>query len=328
MTYQLNQLIRASDYNSFAGASGTSSYGSEPSAATLAGGASIGRMYGPGYGSWGWNQSDISLSPVVADALIRTGSWTNLRNILAKIRTHQTGSADALIPSTAVLAANHQIEAHVIANNSYDLPAVIALALANRFQMSGGTLFALANMTRATSWGSSTGGIQGIFEISFADANAAGFFFNTGGYIQFGLTQPVTTTQDADWADAFSTRIGSIRFNGAGGSNTGSVSVTSSVGYYQLTNVYQTVWLGTGANGFVNAHYAANTVKVEALVSGTAANGRPGETLRFRVTCTDTHTGTSDSVSSGTVVTMSAVKDTTNLTTVPATPTGSVITGW
>lgn len=331
MSYAVGQIIRVGEYNGFAGASGTGSYVAEPSSATIAGGASLGLLYGPGYGSYGYNQSDISLSPVSSGDPIRTGEWTNLRNILAKVRTHQNGSVDSLVPPTSVFATNHVVEAHESSaptSNPYDFDSMINLALANRFALSGGTLISLQTMTRSGSWGAGAGTIQGVLRTVWANADAAGFFFNTGGYVRFNFTQPVSTSQDSDWADAFTTRIASVKFGAKSVTNTGTVSISTVLGYYALTGSYQTVWLGTGANGFVNASYSPNTVRIEALVSGASAHGRPGTTIDFRITLNESHTGPIDQVSSGTAVSMSVVKDTTVLTTVPATPTGSIQTNW
>ena len=333
MTYALNQLIRIGDYNSFVGANGTSTYVSSPGGVTIASGANLGILYGPGYGSWGYNQSDISLTPVTTSDLIKSSHWTDLRNVLANIRTHQNGSVDVLVPPTSVMAVGHVIEAHVAAaptNDSYDLPAMINLAMANRFTMKTPTLFALDTMTRVGTWGAAGGSITGTLTTTFVDADQAGWFFNTGGYIQFLFSQPVTTTQDNDWNTAFVTRIGSMRFGAAGMTCSGTSGFSSGLGYYGLTGTYQTVWLTTSqTNGFVNGHYNTNSIRVEARCTGTSAHGRPGEVIDFRITLTDTHVGLgSDAVSGGTVVAMSAVKDTTNLTTPPATPTGAITINW
>lgn len=331
MTYAVNQLIRVGDFNSFAGASGTSAYGSEPASASLAGGASLGLLYGPGYGSWGYNQSAISLTTVSTSNQIQTGPWTNLRNILAAVRTHQTGAVDSLVPPTGVLVAGHLVDAHESSpptSDPYDFNSVIDLALGNRFTLASGTLITLGTVTRATSWGAGVGTIQSVFRTTWADANAAGFFFNTGGYVRLTFSQPVTTIQDSDWSDAFVNRIGQIRVGAKTTINTGSVSIPTAIGFYNLTGSYQTVWSGSGANGFVNAHYNSNSVQVEALVGGAALNGRPGAYIDFRITLSDPSHNAPDGVSLGTAMAVSVVKDTTNLTTVPATPGYSLTSGF
>lgn len=333
MTYALNQPIRIGEYNSFVGANGTSAYGAEPAGTTVATGANLGIMYGPGYGSWGYNQSAISLATVTTADQIKSSQWTNLRNILANIRTHQTGSVDVLIPSTSLFNVGHVVEAHVVApptSDPYDIPAMIDLAAGNRFAMAAPTLFSLQTMTRVGSWGAAGGNITGTLTCSWADADAAGWFFNTGGYIQFVFSQPITTVQDNDWNTAFAARIGSMRFGATGMTCTGTSGFTSAVGYYGLSGTYQTAWLTTSqTNGFINGHYNTNSIRVEARCTGTPAHGRLGEVVDFRFTLTDDHIGLgTDSVSAGTAVSMTAVKDTTNLTTPPATPGSAITINW
>ncbi len=331
MTYVVNQIIRVGEYNSFAGASGTSTYGSEPGGASITGGASLGLLYGPGYGSWGYNQSDISLSAVTTADLYRTGQWTNLRNILANIRTHQTGSVDVSVPPTSVFAVDHVVEAHNSAaptSNPYDLQNAINAAVGNRFLLAAPTLISLTSMTRSTAWGSGVSSLDGVFSCTWADADAAGFFFNTGGYIRFNFVQPVTTTQDADWSDAFTNRIATLRFGAKSTINTGSVPITTALGYYALTGSYQTVWTGS-VNGFVGHQYVANSVTLQAKVTGSALHGRPGSVVSLWITCADNFTsGFGDQVSLGTQAVMAAVKDTTNLSTIPATPVGAIVSNW
>jgi len=92
-------------------------------------------------------------------------------------------------------------------------------------------------------------------------------------------------------------------------SSTGSSALSSGIGYYDLTDAYQTIIdgtnIGTGA-------YTSNDVLIEAhRLSQSGVNGGNGTGVRVRITLTDQHANAFfDTVSSGTNASFSVLKAT------------------
>jgi hypothetical protein len=113
------------------------------------------------------------------------------------------------------------------------------------------------NSVRTSSW---NGLIYHEFTVTFADADQRRYFFNTGGEIRLSASNTnASAPKGLDWS-ALCTSVGTIKF----GSNT-TISTTgggSSIGNYNLTGTYQTVYSKVGS-GDGSGVYAANTYSVK-----------------------------------------------------------------
>ncbi len=328
MAYQAGDDILDNEINGFIGSGGTAAYASQ--VAVDAAAPCVGAVYGVGFGNRGYGQSGITLTPVVPGQLVASTEWTNMRNALAVVREHQTGSVPALVPPTSLLETGDVIQAHETSppsNDTYDFNSQISSADSSRFSSDSAkrgtfTIAGVSTETRTSAWSST---INHSMRIQFGSEDAARYFFNSGGQIRLDYTHPAGTPQDNDWRSSLITRLGQVRFDYTGTTTTGTSGLSSSIGYYDLIATFQTIInganIGTGA-------YTTNDVLIEAQRdSFGGVNGANGPTVRIRTTLTDQHSNPFfDTVSAGTNVSYS-VRKATFLSGI-VTPTGVLFESW
>jgi hypothetical protein len=285
-----------------------------------------GYLYGVGYGDRGYGQSSPALT-AVATGQVAT-NWSNLRSVLSTLCAWQDTST-TLLPSAAGVAQGAAFVAYPTGETP-SIPDLLALLDTNRLAYQAGNMaltVGAASSTRGSTWGSSTSGITCEFSVTFADENAARYFFNTGGELRIALEHTSTLiSQDSNWNAVLNNLNAAFRANTTV-RLTGSTGTAQSIGYYQLTTSYQTIYdginTGTGA-------YSANDYLIEAkALSITGSNGAKGSVVYFRVTLTDEHTNAfSDSVDSGTKATLSHLRANAVLSSLPAAPSCAVVTAF
>lgn len=317
MTYEVGQDILDNEINGFVGPQAGSAYASQ--AAVNAAAPCVGAIYGVGFGNRGYGQSAISLSVVTPGQVIGSSEWTALRNALAVIREHQTGSVPGTVPPTSVLEVGDVIQAHESGpptNDAYDFDSQISAADSNRLVADSAKVGTFATTgtssnTRGSPWGSGSGSIDLEFTVSFGSEDAARYFFNSGGQVRIDMSHPAGTAQDNDWRASLITRVGQVRFDYTSTSSTGTSGLSSSLGYYDLTGSYQTIINGTNIGTGV---YTTNDVFVAARrVSFGGVNGGNGTGVQFQIVLQDQHVGGPapvDSVSAGTSASFSVLKAT------------------
>jgi len=327
MAYVLGDDILDTEYNDFIGASGTAAYASQ--VAVDAAAPCVGAIYGVGYGDRGYGQTTITLTAITAGTVISSAQWTDMRDALAVCSESQDGSPDSLIPPATELEAGDLIQAHesdAPTSDTYDFNSVISDIDTNRFVLDAtkdGTFSTITTSsdTRTSSWGSGTGSIDCQFNYDFGSEDDARYFFNSGGEIRIDLSHPTGSSQDNNWNTALGTALGQVRMGYTATTSTGTSALSSSVGFYDLTDSFQTILdgtnIGTGA-------YSANDVLIEARrLNFSGVNGGNGDGVRVRITLTDQHTNAfSDTVSSGTAASFTVLKAT--FLSGIITPTGSL----
>jgi len=329
MAYEAGDTILDNEYNSFVGVNGTVSYPSQIAADAAA--PCVGIIYGVGYGNRGYGQTGIALSAVTTATPITSAQWTTMRNALAVCSESQSGvvGGSTLIPPITVMEAGDIIQAHESSpptSDAYDFNSVIQSINTNRFttdatKSSVVVTSGVSSNVRGSAWGSASGSINCIFDYAFGSEDAARYFSNSGGELRIDLSHPAGSPQDNDWSASLGTRLGQVRIGTGNTSSTGTSGLSSTVGFYDLTDAYQTVIdgtnIGTGA-------YTTNDVLIEAhRLNFVGTNGGNGDGIRVRITLTDQHTNAfSDLVSAGTTANFSVLKATFLVGIV--TPTGSV----
>lgn len=236
MTYTAGGLIQATDYNGF---------GSQTT------NTNVNNIWGTGSISAGYGQS-TTLPTVAAGGTVTATQWSDLVNRISSIGSH-TGVT--ITSRTAPVAGNTITILNNLATDLTNLYNSRANASA-----SGSTITpATGTWWQATNTPNSAWTITTTHTIAFANANAARYFFNSGGLIKWDVFK-TTTGQEADdeWNDLAQTLSGTIYLSGAnsahtingtaytgttksGGTGT-PTTLNTTVGFYNLTTVASTLY--------------------------------------------------------------------------------------
>ena len=250
MAYQQGDTITASDYNTFA--------------------TNINTIIGTGSADSGYGNTEVAA--VSAGATITAAQWNALLSALQKGANHQG--------TTLTNASNTVAQGGNILPLS-NLEADITLITNNKANADSGNMSTDTGVTssRTTSW---TGTVQHIFTVTFASANAARHFFNSGGEIRFAGSRSggSSTDQNTDWTNLLS-NAGTVKFAETSTTYTGSGGTAASVGFDDLTTSNQQIFTATG-----QGNYSANDWTIEAKAD--AAYGS-ATVLTFTVYFKDDH---------------------------------------
>lgn len=227
MTYSTGGLIQASDYNTFNGATTANVSG------TLL------TVYSTGKGNAGYGQTtSVPTNVAAATDTVTATQWTTLVNAINVVRKHQSGAGFTNIGTYT---------AGTTINATNDVSGNLTNAYTNRlnYQAEGTTttgatfapVFTANNDTNAQT-------IQFSRTATFANADAARYFFNAGGQLNFvvsSITNTGATSRGADIGNLAVTNFGSKRIRSANsGARTGTggtlnTDLTTDRGYYGAT---------------------------------------------------------------------------------------------
>lgn len=275
MSYSPGQTILAADFTAFRGSIAPNSPYGSPSAATQ----KIAALIGVGYGNRGYGQTSTTLNGVSTGDVITASTWNALFSAMGLINSH-TGSALMMPPS---VVAGAVIQALNGTSGRPDIPTLVTTLDSNRLLYSIGqmSLSSQLSSTRTTSWSTT---VTHEFTVSFGSEDTARYFFNTGGqiYASASRTGGSATTLNNAMTVMLST-MGTIKVGASSTTYTGTGGTVYPIGYYGLTNSYQTLFTHTGgpysySYGYSNISY---TLKARAeSISG--INGGNGSTMRFQ----------------------------------------------
>jgi len=256
MTYSVGGLIEATDYNGFA-------------STTTSG--NVNAIWGTGAGNYGYGQS-TTLSTVSAGGIVTATQWADLVNRISSIGSH-TGVT--ITSRTAPVAGNTITILNDLATDLTNLYTSRANAVSSGSTISPAT----GTWWQATNTPNSAWTITTTHTIAFANANAARYFFNSGGLIKWGVAK-TSTGQEADdeWNDLATTLTGTIYLSGAntshtingvaytgttksGGTGTPTTLATTT-GFYNLTTVATTLY-----DQFADSSpYTSDHIRIQATV--------------------------------------------------------------
>ena len=279
MTYSSGGTIEASDYNGFAGGS----------AANVSG--QLNTVLSTGRGNAGYGQTAVSNVTAVTNDVTAT-QWTTLINGVDKVRKHQSG-----VGYTNLTAYTSGQTINVTNNISAALSTAYTSRLTATAQ--GATVTGATNSPNFTL----VNGLPGAtFQFSrtatFASGDAARFFFNAGGQLNFVIISVANndgTTRSASLVTLAATNFASKKLGaqdcvartGTGG--TLNTDGTTNTGYYSLTtsNVAKTTITSTTAT------YTADTFNLYAKSNGVqGSNADAGSVVTLSVDLTSaTQTG-------------------------------------
>ena len=260
MAYQQGDTITASDYNTFA--------------------TNINTIIGTGSNDSGYGNTEVAA--VSAGATITAAQWNALLSALQKGANHQ---------GTTLTNASNTVSAGGNILPLSNLEADITLITNNKATADASNMATDTGVTssRTASW---TGTVQHILTVTFASANAARHFFNSGGEIRFAGSRSggSSTDQNTDWTNLLS-NAGTVKFAEGATTYTGSGGTAAAVGFDDLTTSNQQIFTATG-----QGNYSANDWTIEAKAN--AAYGS-ATVLTFTVYFKDDHAAATGTYTGG-----------------------------
>ena len=266
MTYAQYGTIAAADYNTLVGTNPNTTSGT------------LKTVWSTGGTTAGYGQTAITT--VSTGNSVAATNWANLVNKTSNSASHQGTSITSV---TAPVAGGTVTYLSAIPTN---LTTIYTSRLNAATQ--GSTTANTA--TRASSWSTQ---ILFTHTVSFANGDAARYFFNSGGQLKITCSQPSGTAIDNLW-NALATAVGTITISApssgtatiastsytgvkkVGGSGTSTVSANT--GYYALTTANANIFSQTAATG--PSGYLGSYISVNVKSNGTqGSNGDTGSII-------------------------------------------------
>jgi hypothetical protein len=301
MSYAQFASIDASDFNTLVGGNPTTTSGT------------LNAVWATGGGAFGYGQTALA-NVTVGQTVAATGQWATLVANTASAATHQGSSITAV---TAPVAGGTITFLSAIPTN---LTTVSTNRLNAATQGSTGTP---NTVTRGTTWSSA---LTFTHTATFANGDAARYFFNSGGQLKLTFAQPNGTSMANAYnslANACGTLVISAPSSGtitvAGTSYTGFTKIggsgtpspyTTNTGYYALTTSNANVFLQTTGTP---AGYTTSFINVLVKSNGTqGSNGDAGSVITIYTVWDEIPNGLT--VTAGSAVTLTAqAPETTNI---------------
>lgn len=266
MAYSLNGLISATDYN---GLASTNS-------------ANVAWVWGTGNGAKGYGQSVAAISNVTAGATVTATQWQGLFNAINGALGHQSGAAARLTSIAQTVTAGDTIT--YLANVASAVTTINTNS--SLFASQGSTLTGTNNATNPSAAATAAFNYFRDVNVTFTNAQAARYFFNAGGQINFvcSATDNAGTTRSTTLRDMINQIGGLSAFRNTtngGRTGTGGTIVTNNTafGYRNLTASAQTV-----VDNDVAGTYAAHNVILQIFTNvADTTNGATGASVVFRL---------------------------------------------
>lgn len=225
-----NTLIIASDYNTIQ--------------------SKIALVMGTGTGTSGYGQS-VASNQVGQFSKITVAQWNNLRNDIIRARQHQTGvdigskapgesgyvaGSDLPIPTAARQVREDWRAAYLAMANDAETNRLVAPPPANQATRSD----LVTQQVRTSQW---NGRIEQTVTVNFGSDDAARYFFNAGGQIEFSSARSGGSAglKNVTWTTMLST-MGTIAFNYTGVTCTGVADYIGTNGWYEIGTSYELIF--------------------------------------------------------------------------------------
>jgi len=311
MTYAQYGTIAASDYNTLVGGDPVTSSGT------------LNAVWATGGTNTGYGQT--AEANVAAGDSVTATKWANLVNKTANSASHQ-GTSISSVTAPAAGGTVTYLSA---------IPTNLTTIYTNRLNATSQGTTTANTATYASTWQAA---LTFTHTVTFANANAARYFFNAGGQLKVTCAHANTATSINTLYNGLASNIGtvvlsspvtgsitvnSVSFNGitkvGGGGNAPTISTNT--GYYALTtsnaNVF-TQLASTGPSG-----YLSSFIRIIAV-----SNGSPGATVTIYTVWDEVPDGLTVGTGSATTVTIVAPETTYLPTASWGTPTVSgTVTG-
>jgi hypothetical protein len=242
----------------------------------------IDTIMGVGSSTNGYGQV-LTSSQVSAGETVTAAQMDALRTDLNKANNHQIGS-NALVGNIAVGqiigadASGPDVDNLTVTDEGFnDYDTAVGVIETNKLVLDSGnsSVEAATTSSRSTNW---NGTITHVFTVTFADSDSRRHFFNSGGEIRFSANLSGQSGSKSDNWSTLLSNMGTIKFNYTETVSTGTGSGTT-IGNYDLTGTYQTIFDKTGSGNYVENDY------------NIAARADSTTVLRFRIQFRDDDSG-------------------------------------
>ena len=300
MTYASGSTILAADYNGLVGTNPNTASGT------------LNTVWSTGGTTAGYGQT--ALATVAAGDSILASSWANLVNRTANAATHQgTTITGVTAPSTGgVITYLSAIPTNLTTIYSSRLNAATQGSTTSNAVTTASTWSSVATFTQT---------------VTFANGDAARYFFNSGGQLAITCSSPGGTGIDLllnnlasnvgtvvlSAMNSGTANIGGTSYNGVtrigGGGNSPTIGTNS--GYYALTTSNANIYYQTASTG--PSGYLSTNINIFAKSNGTqGGNGDAGSIITIYTVWDEIPNGLT--VSSGSVTTLTVrPPETTNI---------------
>lgn len=313
MSYASGGTIEATDYNNLAWGGTQGTYTASPN--------NIAYVMGVGNGAFGYGQDVSAINTIAASSTVAAVQWSGLLTTLNAALGHQSGAGAQITVTPAITAGNVITYFSSVANAVSGINSNAASFSAQGTTTTGST----NNWNVVVALGAAGAGWVDT-NVTFSSANAARYFFNAGGQINFvvSATESAGTTRSQSIRDLVNNMGGISAFRNttnSGRTGSGGTIATNNTnfGYRNLTATAQVVVQTSD-----DAPYASDFTYIACFTNvADTTNGATGASVVFRVYY---NTAAEDAFLNAVNVTISTRADivypeTTYLTNVWGTPT-------
>lgn len=288
MAYTSGGTIQAQDYNWLAwGGNTTNTYSGTVN--------NLAWVMGTGNGPRGYGQDVSLISALTAATTVSATQWAGLVYTVNKALGHQSGTAALL--TGAVQGGNIGIVAGATITAFANVSTAVTTinTNANLWTAQGTTTVGTVNYTTLTA--ATFAAFTQVFNrtITFASGDAARYFFNAGGQINWAfVTYSLNATaRSNDVVTLFTTNLGGGNIRGVNGTaitgTGGTVGTNSGKGYWQLTSAVQ---LAASVTSTVST-YTGDVANVNIRTNGVqGSNGDVGSVITLQIGYTSAQEGT------------------------------------
>lgn len=313
MSYAQFGTIQASDYNGLIGSGTTAN--------------ALNTVWSTGTSTYGYGQT--ALTSVSVGATVLASEWANLVNRTANSAAHQSSSITSV--TAPVAGGTITYNANVVTN--------LQTIYTNRLNAVSQSATSSNTATYGSTW---LNAITFTHTVSFANGDAARYFFNSGGQLAVTCAHPSGTginlllnnlasnvgTVVLSSPTSGSATIAGTSYNGitriGGGGNAPTISTNS--GYYALTTSNANVYYQTASTG--PSGYLSTNINIFIKTNGTqGSNGDTGSVITISTVWDEIPNGLTVSTGSATTVTLRP-PEVTNIANTWGTPSVSgTVTG-
>jgi hypothetical protein len=283
MAYTTGGTIEAWDYNRLTWGGNTQVY----SAAA----PNLSRVWGTGFGIIGYGQDATAMSTVSSGGTVTATQWSTFIQRLNLALAHQSGAGAQLASGSNIgVVAGATIQAFANANIAVETVTTNANLWSAQGSTTVGTpiyqTLSVGNFAAYTLVWNRT--------ITFASGDAARYFFNAGGQINWAFVAYNLngTTRSGTAVTLFATNLGGGNIRGVNGTAItgagGTVGTNTGRGYWQLTSSVQLAASITSAT----ATYGGTVANINIRTNGVqGANGDVGSVITLQLGFTSAQEG-------------------------------------